>query len=30
VSAKHVDQTVEHYSNTVITSTAGLRKITLG
>jgi hypothetical protein len=29
VSAKHVDLTVEHYSNTVITSTAGLRKITL-
>lgn len=29
VSAKHVDLTVEHYSNTVITSTSGLRKITL-
>jgi hypothetical protein len=29
VSAKHVDLTVEHYSNTIVTSTAGLRKITL-
>lgn len=27
VSAKHVDLTVEHYSNTIITSTVGLRKI---
>ena len=28
VSAKHIDLTVEHYSNTVITSTVGIRKIT--
>ena len=29
VSAKHIDLTVEHYSNTIITSTLGLRKITV-
>jgi hypothetical protein len=29
VSAKHVDLTVEHYSDTVVTSTVGIRKITL-
>lgn len=29
VSAKHVDLSVEHYSNTVVTSTIGLRKITV-
>jgi hypothetical protein len=29
VSSKNVDLTVEHYSNTVITSTLGIRKITV-
>ena len=29
VSAKHIDLTVEHYSNTVVTSTLGIRKITV-
>src|SRR5688500_14003195 len=29
VNAKHVDLTVEHYSNTIVTSTVGIRKITV-
>ena len=29
LNAKHVDLTVEHYSNTIVTSTVGIRKITV-
>jgi hypothetical protein len=29
VSAKMIDITVEHYSNVVVTSTVGLRKLTI-
>jgi hypothetical protein len=29
VSAKNIDLTVEHYSNTVVTSTIGIRRITV-